>query len=106
MSNRDLAITAIEGERLYQEARYPNAVNNGIAEEIVLLDHYLGKLKAEAVGNKINVMPRFREIAALAVRAMENWGAEPRDHEETAAIQRAAITNAELGLDHEAVPEK
>lgn len=82
--NRNSIYTIIDGERDYQDERWPRpAHNHSVTEYLVYIDHYIHeafkKLSTEAeIGSFGDSLVCLRKIAALAVAAMEEHGASPR----------------------------
>jgi hypothetical protein len=82
--NRADVYKLIDGERAYQDAQWPE--NEGpqpltIGEEILLIEEYLARARAQWAGERrpeMQAMSVLRKIAGIAVRAMENHGASSR----------------------------
>ncbi len=85
MIKRGKVFSAITTERKYQDVEYVDAhfkpVKRSVGEELVLMQVYLNKAfksYADEYGDA-PALHRIRQVAALAVRCMENHGALPRE---------------------------
>jgi hypothetical protein len=80
MISREEVYKAIDGERDYQDARWPGHIHNE-SEYILYLRHYVDEAAKKAstldlsdVENMMKVLSDIRKIAALAVVCMEQNG--------------------------------
>jgi len=84
MSTRAFVYEAIDSERNYQDARMGNAAretintNRELGSLIVLMDVYIGKVKAGFSGpspeGRYEALEQLRKVVALGVLAMETHG--------------------------------
>jgi hypothetical protein len=84
MFSREEIYGAIDGERTYQDARWPGHIHNE-SEYILYLRHYVDEAAKKAstldmsdLENKMKVLSDIRKIAALAVVCMEQNGVAHR----------------------------
>jgi hypothetical protein len=81
---RQKAFDIIDGEREYQDANFPSSPDTSLVDFASLLIEYTGKLAVDVVVESSSPtggpLKRLREIAAIAVRAMEIHGAQPREN--------------------------
>lgn len=77
-SPREAAYHAIDGERDYQQSKYPG--NKTLVSHTALLISYVSKVEDAAMNGHEpqKVTALMRKIAAIAVRAMEEHGAPVR----------------------------
>jgi hypothetical protein len=108
-ATREKIYEVIDGERDYQESLFPDSPKPSLSEFVALVDEYAVKLATPFVPSPFDSSPfvpapfvpspsdpvltidqeaarakvaikRFRQIAALAVRAMEVYGSIPREN--------------------------
>lgn len=87
MPTRAEVYAAIDTERAYQDKGKGNArtdrPNNSVGEELLLAHGYLSKAIQEWCGphpeGRDASLHTIRKVAGIAVRALENNGAPPRD---------------------------
>lgn len=78
------AYDVIDGERDYQDKTHPASPKPTLVDFANLLIEYTDKLAADVV-NEFSSSPsggalkRLRQIAAIAVHAMEHHGSQPRE---------------------------
>lgn len=82
---RQKAYDVIDGERDYQNATHPSSPPKTLTDHTNLLIEYTDKLAADVVAGKSSSptggpLKRLREIAAIAVHAMEEHGIQPREN--------------------------
>jgi hypothetical protein len=83
MPSRKEVYSTIDGERDYQDnlpSHRTDGSDHTVGDYLVMLDSYLGKAKDAWTFNPGTVasLKQIRKIAAIAVRCMEEHGAEPR----------------------------
>jgi hypothetical protein len=71
-ASRDAVYDIIDGERDYQDGKYPQA--QWVEDYLALIVKYSDRIVVAKEGTRDNL----RKIAALAIRAMEGGGALPR----------------------------
>ena len=82
---REEVYELIDGEREYQNEKWPDdpllCPTNSLGDYILMVDVYLDKAKKVWQGSsfpEVDARNTMRKIAAIAVRCMEEHGAEPR----------------------------
>lgn len=91
---RNNAYDVIDGERDYQDLHHSASPDHTLVDDANLLIEYTDKLAADvhalATGGVMSPssgpLKRLREIAALAVRAMETHGVSPRENHVPASV--------------------
>lgn len=87
MSRRNEIYAAIDGEREYQDDRFPTDEKSArtIPGELTLIEVYARRAQGDWVFDDDNhdTLCAIRKIAALAVRCMENHGYVTRAEEES-----------------------
>ena len=106
-SDREKVYNTIDGERDYQAAKHPTTPAPSLIDETNLLIEYTDKLAAALTTGAISSSPSssplecLREVAAIAVRAMETHGAQPRSTGATGAtgptLVRAPVVGPSAG---------
>ncbi len=73
---------AIDGERTYQDERWPSSREQSVGDEILLAEHYLELARhqwAAEAPPEARTMHFVRKVAGILVRAMERHGAPRRE---------------------------
>jgi hypothetical protein len=77
------AFDVVDGERDYQDKTHPSSPVPTLSHFVYLLIEYTDKLavdmEVESSSPTGGPLKRLREIAAIAVHAMEHHGAQPRE---------------------------
>jgi len=83
-THRDKVFDIIDGERDYQVKTRPESPVPTLVDETNLLIEYTDKLAVDVTVDSASPqggpLKRLREIATIAIRAMENHGAQPREN--------------------------
>lgn len=85
-ASRDKVYDVLDGERDYQVENYPSPSEPDLARFSTLLIEYTDKLAVDVTVDPAGSSPdggplkRLREIATIAVHAMEVHGAQPREN--------------------------
>lgn len=111
---RDLIYDVLDGERDYQQANFPDSPKPTISEFAALIDEYAIRLcepfvpespsapvltvEQEAARAKV-AQKRFREIAAIAIHAMEIYGTTPREYPVPMTTAITGTMHATVGAD-------
>ena len=83
---RDKVYDVVDGEREFQQINHPSPLDPSLVDETNLLIEYTDKLAVDMTVDPNGSSPaggplkRLREIAAIAIRAMEHHGAQPREN--------------------------
>lgn len=80
MTKREEVYAVIDGERDYQDMRWPGH-KHSVTEFLVFIDHYVkrGMTAVSTQDGERGAFGDIRKIAALAVACMEENGAEARN---------------------------
>jgi hypothetical protein len=105
-----VAFEVLLGEREYQDATHPSSPVPTLVDFAKLLVGYTDKLTVDVMADPTCALPadgplkRFREIAAIALHAMEIYGIQPRENHVPASAGITGVLKVVTGPDT-TVPE-
>lgn len=95
---RQKAFDVVDGEREYQDVAHPSSPHPTLVEETNLLIEFTDKLAVAVTvqhpSPKAEPSEILREIASIAIRAMENHGVKPRENHVPASAGITGIVKA------------
>lgn len=79
-TERSEVYRVINGERSYQNAKWPGGDSHSVGEHLIMLRTYLREAEENWTRHSgdAKALESIRKIAGIAVRCMENHGAIPR----------------------------